>query len=152
MKDLSEYDRPNTVAGLAAKHKELVKFHTKLTCEARTVLENIKHLEACIRLFDPDAALTTIKPERYAPRLAAPRGQFKRFILSMLREAEAPLSSRQVADAWAVDQCIEVDRNTINLLRKRIGICIQSIKRDDLIVEAGRDGLCKLWELKEGGN
>lgn len=151
MKDLSEYDRPNTVSGLIAKRKELIKFLANLTAEAKKVQANVRHVDSCIHLFDPDAELPSISPDRYAVRHAAPRGHLKGFILGMFREADPPLSSRQITDAWVVDQHIEADKNTINLLRTRIGICIQSCKRDDLIVQTGADGLCKLWVLKEGG-
>ena len=121
-----------------------------LSAEVKQVQSHIKNVDACIILFDPDAKLPSLKSDRYAPRHAAPKGHMKRFILSMFREADAPLSSRQIADAWAVEQKVEVNTNTINLLRKRIGVCIQSIKHDGLIEQVGADGLCKLWALKKG--
>ncbi|WP_300039531.1 hypothetical protein [uncultured Roseobacter sp.] len=49
-----------------------------------------------------------------------------------------------------IDQMIEGDVDTLRLLRKRIGISINTIKKDGLIVEAGMDGVCKLWTLKKG--
>ncbi len=75
----------------------------------------------------------------------------KRFILSQLREASDPLLVRQIADAWVIDQMIESDTDTLRLLRKRIGIAINTIKKDGLVIDAGMDGVAKLWTLKEGG-
>ena len=75
----------------------------------------------------------------------------KRFILTQLRDASEPLTARQITDAWVIDQMIEGDVDTLRLLRKRIGISINTIKKDGLIVQAGMDGVCKLWELKKGG-
>ena len=75
----------------------------------------------------------------------------KRFILNMLREASEPLSARQIADAWAIDQMIETDADTLRLLRKRIGISINTIMHDGLVVSVGMDGPSKLWALKKGG-
>lgn len=69
----------------------------------------------------------------------------------MLREACDPLSVRQIADAWVIDQMIDGDIDTLRLLRKRIGISINTIMHDGLIVEAGMDGARKLWALKKGG-
>ena len=45
---------------------------------------------------------------------------------------------------------IEADTDTLRLLRKRIGISINTIKHDGLVVEAGMDGPSKLWALKNG--
>lgn len=37
MKDISAYERPNTVSGLSAKRKELTKLLGKITAEAERV-------------------------------------------------------------------------------------------------------------------
>lgn len=145
----SEYERPNTVSGLKAKRKELVKLLRKITAEAGKVRANIKHIDACVALFDPNAKPPTTYHDGFIPRHTAPKGHLKRFILSQLREASTPLSARQIADAWVIDQMIEGDTDALRLLRKRIGISINTIKNDGLVVEAGIDGPRKLWALKK---
>lgn len=50
-----------------------------------------------------------------------------------------------------MDQMIKGDADTLRLLRKRIGISINTIKKDGLVIEAGMNGVCKLWKLREGG-
>jgi len=102
-------------------------------------------------LFDPTAKPPTTYHDGFIPRHTAPKGHLKRFILTQLREASAPLTARQIADAWVLDQMIEGDVDTLRLLRKRIGISINTIKKDGLVIEAGVDGVSKLWVLKEGG-
>jgi len=153
MKDCIEYERPNTVSGLYAKRKELTKLLGKITAEAERVRASIKHIDACITLFDPNAKPPTTYHDGFIPRHTAPKGHLKRFILSMLREASDPLSARQIADAWVVDQMIDADTDTdtLRLLRKRIGISINTIMHDGLVVAVGMDGPSKLWELKRGG-
>lgn len=47
-----------------------------------------------------------------------------------------------------IDLMIDGDADTLRLLRKRIGISINTIRHDGLIVEAGMDGPSKLWILK----
>ncbi|MDA3856654.1 MAG: hypothetical protein PF480_00065 [Roseovarius sp.] len=144
----TDYERPNTVSGLNAKRKELVKLLGNITAEAEKVRKGIKHIDACVALFDPSAKPLTTYHDGFIPRHTAPKGHLKRFILSMLREASDPLSARQIADAWVIDQLIEADIDTLRLLRKRIGISINTIKHDGLVVEAGIDGPRKLWALK----
>jgi len=131
--------------------KELTKLLGKITAEAERVRTSIKHIDACIALFDPNAKPATSYHDGIIPRHSAPKGHLKRFILTQLREASDPLTARQIADAWAIDQMIEADTETLRLLRKRIGISINTIKHDGLVAEAGMDGARKLWALKEGG-
>ena len=148
----SEYERPNTVSGLKAKRKELVKLLGNITAEAEKVRTSIKHIDGCVALFDPNAKPPTTYHDGFIPRHTAPKGHLKRFILTQLREASDPLSVRQIADAWVIDQMIEADVDTLRLPRKRIGISVNTIKHDGLIVEAGMDGVSKLWRLKKGGS
>ena len=49
---LSGITRPNTVAGLIAKHAELSALRDKYKSEIRTMEVNIQHLAATIRLFN----------------------------------------------------------------------------------------------------
>jgi hypothetical protein len=46
-------ERPNTIAGLQAKRKQLVKLRKDLERDARKVTCDLDHIDACIRLFDP---------------------------------------------------------------------------------------------------
>jgi hypothetical protein len=83
-------DRPNTVAGLIDKTAELaalLKFHK---AEIRKVTCNLDHLDAAIRLFDPNADLSKVK--RYPTAHRAHKGQMRRFVLGPLRNATAPRS------------------------------------------------------------
>ena len=73
---MTEYERPNTVAGLVAKHKELCDLRDRYSVEMRKLTVDIDHLDACIRLFDPAAdteaifALLCMAPtDGFQPRL-----------------------------------------------------------------------------------
>ena len=48
-------ERPDTIAGLQAKRKQLVKLRTALEADVRKVTCDQDHIDACIRLFDPTA-------------------------------------------------------------------------------------------------
>lgn len=144
-------ERPNTVAGLQAKRAELAKLHKHLTMEARHTLADIDHLDAVIRLFDPEASIEGISIERYEPKHRAPKGHMRRFILGQFREATEPLTIRCLASGWVAEREFPGDHATLRMMRRRISMAIQDIRRDGLIEEAGTDGACKLWKLREGG-
>jgi len=152
MDNAPKYERPNTVAGLVAKHAELSALRDRYKAEIKKLTVDIDHLDAAIRLFDPDADTYAIK--QYVTKHRAQKGSVKRFVLDCLREADAPLTSRQITEKWAADRGLACDDATYATLRKRIGACIKGCRDQGLVVDHGwtRDhdgnGPYKLWQLK----
>lgn len=150
-----KYDRPNTVAGLVEKHKELTALRDKYRSEIKKLTVDIDHLDAAMRLFDPNADTSPIK--EYVTKHRAQKGSVKRFILAAFREATEPLTSRQITEAWVADRGLVADEATYTAIRKRIGACIKTCVGQGLVEECGRTedhdayGPYKLWRLKRGG-
>jgi hypothetical protein len=137
------FERPNTVSGLEHKRNELVRYRTALEAEIRKVTCDIDHLEAAIRLFDPNTTPNAIK--RYVVRHRAKKGTVKAFILDKLREASEPLTSAQLTDMWLEARGLRVDEQTRVVIRKRIGAgLITSRNRGVVRNEGERDGF-KGW-------
>lgn len=149
MKNSIDYERPNTVAGLVAKHKELSDLRDRYKAEIKKLTVDIDHLDAAIRLFDPAADTYAIK--EYVTKHRAEKGSVKRFVLGQFREATAPLTSRQITEAWAADRGLAADEATYAILRKRIGACIKGCVNQGLIEDVGwtkdhdENGPYKLW-------
>lgn len=154
MMNLDDYDRPNTVAGLVAKHKELSALREKYRVEIKKLTVDIDHLDAAIRLFDPNADTSPLK--EYVTKHRAEKGSVKRFVLNTMREAKGPLTSRQITALWVADRGLNADESTVTTIRKRVGACIKVCVTQGLIEECGRTedhdafGPYKLWQLKRG--
>ncbi|WP_347264973.1 hypothetical protein [Nitrobacter sp.] len=155
MVDIADYDRPNTVAGLVAKHRELMTLRDKYRDEIKKLTVDIDHLDAAIRLFDPNADTSVIK--QYVTKHRAQKGSVKRFLLTAFREATEPLTSRMIAEMWLADRGLVADDATCTIVRKRIGAAIKACVGQGLIQEVGWTsdhdafGPYKLWKLKENG-
>jgi hypothetical protein len=155
MSNTPKYDRPNTVSGLVAKHAELTALREKYKGEIKKLTVDIDHLDAAIRLFDPQADTYAIKA--YVTKHRAAKGTVKSFVLGCFREATGPITSRQITERWAADRGLVADEATLNTLRKRIGACIKSCVEQGLIEDTGwttdhdMNGPYKLWQLKGGG-
>ena len=152
MKDIVEYERPNTVAGLIAKHAELSALRDKYKSEIRTMEVNIQHLAATIRLFDP--AVSAYPLRGTVERRRAKRGALKRYVLNTLREAPEALTSRELTMGWGADQGLNVTDEVYPNLRRSVSACIKHCVKGGLIETNGRrsepeqSGFYKLWELK----
>jgi hypothetical protein len=147
-----QYDRPNTVAGLVAKHKELSDLRERFRAEIKKLTIDIDHLDAAIRLFDPNADTYAIK--EYVAQHRAEKGTVKRFVLNYLRKADGPRTSRQITEAWTADRGLEANEATLVIIRKRIGACLKVCANQGLITDVGvttdhdANGPYKLWTLK----
>lgn len=127
--------RPNTLSGLVAKRDELAKYRDQLETDIRAVTVDIDHLEAAIRIFDPED--TPAARRRYAALHRAPKGQSTRFVLGKLRTASGPLTSRQLADMWCADRGLVAKDSTVSMLRKRIGATLKALHNKGLVRQEG---------------
>jgi hypothetical protein len=113
--------RPNTLAGLIEKRREIagkIEHHQRILNE---LIIDLDHVDHTIRLFDPDCDVTLAKPKQFPPRHQAFRGEMQRFALGALRAASQPITSLEVA--------IEVVKGRgLDLIRKRVGACLFSLK------------------------
>jgi hypothetical protein len=142
-------ERPNTVAGLIAKREELVKFRKGLEGELRKVTCDLDHIEAAIALFDPEKTPLALK--RYATQHRAKKGTVRRFVLSYLRTATKPVTSRMITESWVLERGLNADDSTFVLIRKRIGACLTGLKEDGLAEGVGLVGDYKGWILSNMG-
>lgn len=131
----SPVDRPNTLSGLVAKRNELVAYRDQLEADIRAVTVDIDHLEAAIRIFDPEDTPETRR--RYAALHRAPKGQSTRFVLRTLREASGPLTSRDLADLWCEERGLTAKDSTVSMLRKRLGATLKALHHKGAVQQVG---------------
>jgi hypothetical protein len=151
---MTDYDRPNTVSGLMAKLKELSDLRERHRAEVEKLTADIDHLKACIRLFEGKAHSDPIR--KYVTKHRAKKGAVKRFILNVLREASAPMTSRELTELWVQDRGLNANAATKTAIRKRIGACLRAsitqgaVKCVGQTTEHGEHGPYKLWAIKRG--
>ncbi|MEI9891287.1 MAG: hypothetical protein WDN45_12770 [Caulobacteraceae bacterium] len=138
-------ERPLTVAGLLEKRAELTKARAQLAAELEAVTFDIEHLDAVIRLFDPEQVPVVRK--RYMAQHSARGGEMARFVLSTLRTANAPMTARQIGLQWAADNGVDASETTARVLRKRVGSCLRNLAGKGHVAEAGAVEDAKGWLL-----
>ena len=138
-------ERPNTVAGLNAKRRELEIYRKGLDAELRKVVCDLDHIDAAIALFDPANTPTAIK--RYVVKHRAKKGSVQRFVLTALRDATEPVTSLQVTEAWISARGLKTDDQTRVVIRKRIGACLTKLRASGTIEAVPIAGEYKGWAL-----
>lgn len=91
-------DRGHTLSGLVAKRAELAGHIARLRSELRQALIDLGHVDAAIRIFDPDFDVAGIRPKLPLPADAISfRGEFVRVILDKMREVGGPVTTKELA-------------------------------------------------------
>lgn len=138
-------DRPNTLAGLVEKRAALAKLLKDIRADERKVVCDLDHIDAAIRMFDPQA--DTPRTVRYPTKHRAKKGEVVRLCLRMLRESPTPLTALDIVHQQIRERRLKADDGTVVIMRKRIGACLTKLKADGYIRNAPSSGLYKLWEM-----
>jgi len=122
------------------QQKQLKGDLEKLTCD-------LEHLEATIRLFDPEQQPEAIK--RYVLQYRARTGQMTRFLFDRLREAGGPVSIHALARAWVAERGMSEQGGTLAVMRRRIGVTLRRLAGKGMMRSVYEDGRCVGYMVAE---
>ena len=124
---------------------EIERTHDQL----RQLLADLEHIDATILQFDPSHQVEAIKPKAFRPpKDWANRGQMSRIILSILRQAAEPLTTRDIALELLVSRALDKDdQRLLRLMTKRVGVALR-MQRDKGAVRSDQGpGQYQIWEI-----
>ena len=143
-------ERPNTVAGLVEKRAQIAGQIDQARATLRQLIIDFDHVDAAIRLFDPSYDVDGIRPKTRPVAHVTYRGELVRIILTLLREAPGPLTTKEVA----LHVMVERGQNTadaamVTVMTRRAGALLRHY-RDNGSVRSIKDrrlGQFDLWEI-----
>jgi hypothetical protein len=90
---------PHVISALSNKRAELAGIVSQLERQLGQEQAKLAHLDATMRLFDPDIRPNTIRPKQQRTRSAWFRpGECLRLIYDELRDAVQPMTTRELAE------------------------------------------------------
>jgi hypothetical protein len=142
-------ERPNTVAGLLEKRREL-EAHLKVArAQIKTLTVGLDALDVALRLFGAVGIKT--KPMRLPPAHPAAKGEFQRAALDLFRETGAPITSRMVADRFCEARGLSIDDTAFKAIRYRASSGLCNMRDQGMIRRVGaKKGANARWALAEG--
>lgn len=141
-------ERPNTVAGLIEKRRELVAKLERARAEIKTLICGLDALDGALKLFGADG--TNAKPMRLPPAHPAAKGEFQRLALDLFRETGGPISSRMVAERFCKNREIELDNVAFRSIRYRASSGLGNMRNRQMIRRIGPKGADARWVLVDG--
>lgn len=110
--------------------------------------EDLEHLDATLRLFAPDFVAESILPKVFTPPKSwSKRGEMSRAVLSILRVAKGPLSTREIAAMVVAQRGLDSDPGILNVMCRRVGHVLRDKREAGLVRSLEETGLWLQWEV-----
>ena len=143
-------DRPNTLAGLVEKRSEIAGKIAHVRADLRQLIIDMDHIDAAIRIFDPAFDPEGIRPKRFPAGHVTYRGELVRIILTLLREAPGPLTTKEVARHIMVERGQNTaDDAMVTVMTRRTGALLRHYRERGSVrsIKDPRRGQFDLWEI-----
>jgi hypothetical protein len=141
-------ENEHTVAGLIRKRAELAGEIDHLHSQVQEKLIQLDHLDAALRIFQPDIKLEELKPKPIPPRESAMPGEMTRAVLTVLRRANQPLTALEIADRVMDLRCMNRnDKALVRTIRKRVTQCVRNNRGKGVLNSRQLTGRHLLWEI-----
>jgi hypothetical protein len=126
-------------AVIAKKRRELQKTRAELEKQIKAIDASIAVLGKAIAVFDPSTKIHLdahgLKPKRFA--------HTRRFVLSIMREADGSLTAMEIAEAWMRQEQVEDTKANRRSMGSRVKSCLQNCKVQGIVERDGDWG----WRL-----
>jgi hypothetical protein len=139
----------HVVSALKEKRMHVAGQIESLQAQLRQATIDLDHVEAALRLFDPDVEMAALPPRKVAPVLYDTKGDTGRVILETLRTATRPLTTAQVCEAVMVARGLDTnDKALCRLMMRRTNANLKHwAKKRGLIRSMPGPGQQLLWAL-----
>lgn len=138
----------HAITALRDKRGELAGTIDALQDQLRQAMIDMDHIDATLRMFDPDIELDEIRPKPLPPRHRAFKGQVTRAILAMLRNEGAMDAKAITLRLMAERELIVNDKGLQKAMHKRIGAALRNLRERQLVTSEQTKGGLLLWSLR----
>jgi hypothetical protein len=143
---MTDYVLQGLVKRRAELAGEIETTHERL----RKMIDDLEKLDSVILQFDPQHDVEGIKPKAFRPPEDwAHRGEMTRTVLSILRQAVEPMTTRDIALEMLVTRALNTeDQKLLALMVKRVGVALRLQRNNGIVRSANGPGQFMLWEIE----
>lgn len=137
----------HAITALRDKRGELSGNIDALQDQLRAAMIDLDHIDATLRMFDPEIELDEIRPKPLPPRHHAFKGQVTRSILAMLRSEGAMDAKAITIRLMAERELNAADKALVKAMHKRIGAALRNLRERTLITSSQAGNGLLRWSL-----
>lgn len=137
------------LTGLVKRRSELAGEIEATHHRLRKMIEDLEKLDSVILQFNPSYQVETIKPKAFRPPPDwAHRGEMTKAVLSILRQATEPMTTRDIALEMLVTRALDKDdQKLLALMTKRVGVALRLQRLNTVVRSSSGPGQFMLWEI-----
>lgn len=137
------------IEGLAKARAELAGEIDRTHERLRKLVADLEHVDATLRIVAPDLAVEAIKPKVFRPPADwSKRGEMTRLVMSILRTARQPMTTREIAERMVVERGIPATTQALNSMTRRVACALRRQRELNRARSTeGEAGFWQLWEL-----
>jgi hypothetical protein len=138
---------PHVVTGLISKRAELAGRIEHLQAQVRQATVELDHIEASIRIFQPDIDMETLGTRPVPAIHHAFKGETTRVVLETIRTAGRPVDTTTITEAVMKARGLDrQDAAMFRLMSKRVGACLRHWERERGAIRSQTGaGQVKFW-------
>ena len=141
-------EHEHVLSGLTRKRAILAGEADALRSRLAQIGTDLAHLDAVIRLFNPDCDLARIRPKRPRAPDATKPGEMSRFVLDALRDAAEPGPTPAIAARLMAERGMDgQDRRLLRNVTKRVGMTLRHQEQRGTVRCHPGEGRLLLWEV-----
>jgi hypothetical protein len=135
--------------GLVKRRAELAGEIEATHASLRNMIDDLEKLDSVILQFDPEHNVEGIKPKAFRPPEDwAHRGEMTKGVLSILRQAVEPMTSRDIAVEMLLNRALNAqDQKLLALMVKRVGVALRLQRNNSVVRSLTGPGQFMLWEI-----
>ena len=136
------------VDGLVKKRAELAGEIERTHDALRKLAADLEHIDATLGIIAPDMVVEAIKSKVFRPPADwSKRGEMTRMVLSILRTARAPMTTREIGERMIVERGLVADTKALNSMGRRVACALR--RQRELGRAKSVDGEAGFWQLWE---
>lgn len=138
----------HVISGLIAKKAELAGLFRHYQLELGRIASDLQHIDATIKLFDPEFDLRTVKAKGVRERNQYFKpGECARITLNVLRDSTVRMNSRDIAVAVQNNKGLDGSPDTSKQVQKSVFAALGRLEAKGLAKRTGKEGLLYYWQL-----
>ena len=137
------------ITGLVKRRAEIAGELTVAHAQVAKLAQDLAAIDAALAVVAPDMEVEAIRPKLFRPPDDwANRGQMSRLVLSILRQARDPLTTREIAAQMILERGMDAgDRNLLPLMTRRVGSALRHQRDKGLVLSSEGPGNYQLWTI-----
>ena len=137
------------ITGLVKRRAQIAGELTAAHERVAKLASDLAAIDAALAVVAPDMEVEAIRPKLFRPPDDwAHRGQMSRLVLTLLRQARDPLTTREIAAQMILERGLDAgDRKLLPLMVRRVGAALRHQRDKGLVMSSDGPGNYQLWTI-----